>query len=310
MKTFVLSDESLNSQGFRVMTEGIVLDQFKKNPVMLFSHNMDMLPIGVWENIRVEDGKLLADAVFDQEDEEAKKIEKKVENGIIKCCSIGFRVLEWSEDPELLLPGQKYDTVTKAELIECSICAVGANRNAMALYDSNGEKIEITEEKMLSLGFKKIDKPLQSGSVNKISKNMAEKEIKELQEERDNLQKQLEEQSRELQQLRETAAANHQANIEALLSAAVEDGRIAASAKDKWKKLMDADFEGARDVLADLQKRVSLSEMMKPGQKGGSYTGKTWDELDKEGKLMEYKDADFEGFKNMYKNKFGVEYKE
>lgn len=37
-KTFVLSDESVNSYGFRVLTDGIALDNFKKNPVMLWNH--------------------------------------------------------------------------------------------------------------------------------------------------------------------------------------------------------------------------------------------------------------------------------
>lgn len=36
--TFVISDESLNDQDFRVMTNGIDLTQFKKNPLMLWMH--------------------------------------------------------------------------------------------------------------------------------------------------------------------------------------------------------------------------------------------------------------------------------
>lgn len=302
-KTFVLSDESLNSQGFRVMTGGIDLSQFKKNPVMLFSHDSDALPIGVWENVRVEGDRLLADAKFDQQDEFAKKVESKVEQGILKCCSIGFRVLEWSEDPAMLLPGQRYDTVTKALLMECSICSIGANHNAMSLYDAKGERMELTEEKMLSLGFKRVET-----QINKLS--MTQEEINTLQEENKTLKEQMAEQANELKTLRDAAAAQHKANIEGALSAAVKDGRIVEGDREKWGKLMEADFDSAKSLLENLPKRTSLSEMIQGGSKGGNaYDGKSWDELDKAGQLAAFKESNPEGFATLYKKTFGVEYK-
>lgn len=129
--TFILSDESLNRYGYRVLTAGIALAAFKKNPVMLYGHNTWRPPIGRWENLRVENGKLLADAVFDKEDEEAKKLEAKVEQGIIKAVSIGFRVLEHSE--ENVVRGQRRPTVTKAELYEASLVTVPGNPGAVKL---------------------------------------------------------------------------------------------------------------------------------------------------------------------------------
>jgi len=36
-----------------------------------------VFPIGRWDNVRIEDGKLLADPVFDTEDENARKIAGK-----------------------------------------------------------------------------------------------------------------------------------------------------------------------------------------------------------------------------------------
>jgi phage head maturation protease len=103
-KTFILSDESINTQGFRVLTNGIRLDEFRKNPIMLWNHNSswrgtkdEQLPIGRWDNIRVEGGKLLADAVLDDGDDFAKEIARKVDKGIINMCSIGFAVIEQSE---------------------------------------------------------------------------------------------------------------------------------------------------------------------------------------------------------------------
>lgn len=310
MKTFVLSDESLNSQGFRVMTAGIDLEQFKKNPVMLYSHDPEVLPIGRWENVRVDGDKLLADAVFDEHDEFAQKVAKKVADEIVRCCSIGFRVLEWSEDPALMLPGQRYDTVTKAQLMECSICAIGANQNAMALYDAHGKKVELSDDALVALGFTKVAKPGQEpGSNNEQQKDM-DKKNEEFQQQNSTLLAENEQLKAEVKQLRDAAAKHHQAHIESVVSGAVADGRIDASEKEKWARLMGADAETAEQVLAAMPKRTSLSALVAPGGGKSQYDGKSWADLDKAGELSAYKAQNPEGFKALYKQTFGVDYVE
>ena len=79
-KTFVLCDSNtINSYGFRIRLEGMNLDRFRSNPVMLYQHDKFSV-IGRWENIRIEDGRLLADAKFDSEDELARQVEGKIRN--------------------------------------------------------------------------------------------------------------------------------------------------------------------------------------------------------------------------------------
>lgn len=69
---FICSDETLNSYGFYVLTAGIDMRKFLQNPIMLWNHSRsygsknDVLPIGRWENLKVEGGRLMADAVFDE----------------------------------------------------------------------------------------------------------------------------------------------------------------------------------------------------------------------------------------------------
>jgi HK97 family phage prohead protease len=152
-KTFVLSDESVNCYGFRVLTAGIDLTNFKNNPIMLWAHTRSwcdktdtILPIGKWDNVRIEAGKLMGDAVFDMDDDFAAKIAKKVEGGFIKACSIGFEVLEKSDLPEHITIGQTRSTVTRCKLIEVSITDIPANANAVTLYDDSGKIIELTAE--------------------------------------------------------------------------------------------------------------------------------------------------------------------
>lgn len=129
---FKVSDESLNSYGFWVVTNGIDLSGF--TGVMLYDHDRyRQLPIGTWENTRKENGALLTDANFDQEDDFAKSIMKKVEKGIIKGASIGLNIIEQSSDPKLMKPGQRRPTVTKCSLEEISVTPFPSNKNALRL---------------------------------------------------------------------------------------------------------------------------------------------------------------------------------
>lgn len=141
-KRFILSDESLNSYGYWVLTSGGHLDRFKKNPVMLWMHFRDegctywgeSKPIGHWEDIKVEDGVISAVPVFDLADELSQLICKKVEEGTINATSIGLRLIATSSNKDVLKPGQTRETVTEWELLEASFVDIPANANAVRLY--------------------------------------------------------------------------------------------------------------------------------------------------------------------------------
>ena len=145
--TFVLSTEALNSRGCRILLEGMRLKNFKRNPIMLYGHIQSwrdtkniVLPIGYWENIRIEDGKLMADAVFDQEDSFAKQIESKVRQKVLRACSVGVSVITTSEDPKYLVPGQSRPTIIECDLREASIVDFPANKDCIVLYDGATDK--------------------------------------------------------------------------------------------------------------------------------------------------------------------------
>ena len=123
-QTFILSDNSVNSHGFIVKTEGIDTTRFCKNPIMLYNHDRNGGIIGRWEKLRVVDGKLLADAVFDVKDGLGAMINDKVKRGFINSVSIGMNPLE-----ETIENGVR--TVIKSELVEVSIVDIPANPNAV-----------------------------------------------------------------------------------------------------------------------------------------------------------------------------------
>ena len=88
-KRIILSDSSLNRYGYRVLTSGMLLEAFKKNPVMLYMHFRDegspiwgeTKAIGHWEDIQLEGDVLSAIPVFDKVDQLSKDIAAKYEAG-------------------------------------------------------------------------------------------------------------------------------------------------------------------------------------------------------------------------------------
>jgi hypothetical protein len=146
-KTFVLHDESVNSKGFRMLTSGANLTIFRKNPVMLFMHDDYNMPIGKWDNIRIEGTRILADPVFDEKDTRAIGVMDKVNRGFLNMASMGaWAPEEMTDDPVLKLPGQTLPTVTKWTAREASIVTIGSNHNALALYDrETGSRIELND---------------------------------------------------------------------------------------------------------------------------------------------------------------------
>lgn len=303
-KTFCLSDESVNCYGYRVLIGGGDYEQFKKNPVMLYAHDGSTLPIGRWENLREEGGRLYADAAFDEEDATAMEIARKVAKGIIKCCSIGFDVLETDDREEMKLPGQEGCTVTKWRLMECSICPVGANMNAMALSAGGaGREPKAGSSVRMTNIMNIINNPKNRTS-------MTEEEINQMRAENERLRKENGEMSVERDALREQARLSHESDIEHELSAAVKEGRIEESDRETWKAMLNADLEHAKTALGKLPGRTSLSKVINGAAGGGAeYQNKTWAELDKSGQLTAYKAADLEGFKALYQRTFGLAYK-
>jgi len=149
-KEVIISNSSLNSYGFRVLTEGIDITQYQRNPVMLFMHHRafygnkdEILPIGRIDNIRIDGDNLIGTPIFDESDEFAQKIKAKWDNGTLRMVSMGIDLLEQSDSPDVLVQGQTRSTVTKSKLTEVSVVDIGANDDALVLYDENHNKIKL-----------------------------------------------------------------------------------------------------------------------------------------------------------------------
>ena len=147
-KEVIISTSGLNCYGGRVLTSGIDLTQVQKNPILLWMHrrsfDRDAMPIGRIDNLRTDGDRLIGTPVFDQNDEFAKKIESKWENGFLRMASAGIEIIETSDAPEHLLQGQTRRTITRCRLEEVSIVDIGGNDEALQLYDPSGKVLKLS----------------------------------------------------------------------------------------------------------------------------------------------------------------------
>jgi len=154
--SWVMSDYSVDTDLERVDPAGWDLKGFKRNPVVLWSHEHMRPAIGKVESPKVKDGQLVGRVRFSSKevDSFAAMIEGKVREGIINGGSVGFktRKIEIVDDPkanEILIH-------RKQELFEFSIVNMPANTNAMATRSAKLEEGKETKDSLDKL-FKKTD---------------------------------------------------------------------------------------------------------------------------------------------------------
>ena len=322
-KSFVLHDETLNTYGFRMLTSGADLTEFIKNPVMLLNHNDWSLPIGRWENIRTEGGKILGDPVFNLKDvkkDGGAEIAQLVSDDFIRMASIGaWPPLEVSDDQLLKLPGQTLPTVTKWKVREASIVTIGGNHNALAFYDADGNTIDLTDTSAViklvdSNSSQKMDEILRKilQLADNATVNDAAAAIRSIISDRDRLKTENVTLISRIDELNTAEKAKRKAESVALVDAAIKDGRMNATAKESFLKLFDTDFESAKASLEAIPVRKSITGQIEAGA-GTSATEladiqkKDWDTLDKEGKLVLLKDKYIDIYKEKFKARFGCD---
>ena len=310
MKRIVISDESLNSYGFWVVTDGIDLSAFLKNPVMLWNHNRDdhgtvnaQLPIGIWKDLRIENGVLTGEPVFDEKDEFALKIKQKYEAGILNACSMGFMPLEWSDAPEMLKEGQKVATVTRCRLMEISICDIPSNANAtVVLYDENSKTINLSDLPNMAIGPKINDMSKEIALKLGLEENASPQACVEAIQKKDEKIATLEAENKKLKEHEKAANDAKKAEAVRLLDDAVKTGRIDAKARPQFEKLFELDHEAAKAALAEMPERKPLTVQPPKGNAGGdersSWNYLDWMKKDPEG-LRKMKTEDPERFKTL-----------
>lgn len=125
---------AINRYGYVVKPDGIIIEDFVKNNVVLWSHDHERPAIGTIDinSFKITPKYVDAVVVFDliSGDSFAEMVYEKVKNGVINAGSIAFKIITSSEEP--LIKGQSGPSIIKWELWEFTICNIPALPDAIA----------------------------------------------------------------------------------------------------------------------------------------------------------------------------------
>lgn len=145
------SDETIDSYG-DIVEQKWDLERYATNPVVLYAHDSDDLPIGCAENVRVENGALRATLRFASAEANplAERVWRSIQEGTLRAVSVGFypRTVryEMRDDREVCV-------LSDNELREISVVPVPANPNALAQLRARaaGSRTEVSPMSTIAL---------------------------------------------------------------------------------------------------------------------------------------------------------------
>lgn len=309
-----ISNETLNCYGTWIVTKGVVMEQFHRNPVMLWMHRRGMI-IGFVKDIKVADGDITGVPYFDEVTEESRTAKAQWEKGSLRMGSPNFEVLETSDAPDLKKPGQTAPTITKCKLLEFSLVDIGGNDDNIRLTYA-GEKIgKENARTKLALAMsensltnnKEMNEPkfqaiaLMLGLSSECGLGDVQNEVKALLAERNEcvkLRKQVEELNTEIKNMKSACIAS-------MVDEAIALGKLTAEKRDHFIAL--GEQVGSESLKLTLE---AMREATKPsmllGKRADTSGEKKWAELtDEELRLL--RDENPEKYKKLYKEEFGIE---
>lgn len=144
--TFVISTPSVDRMGDTIAVEGWKLDQFRKNPVVLWAHDSGSLPVAKASKVWIESGRLMATAEFTPSGMARfnDTVFDMLKAGFLNATSVGFAPLKYAftDDPQ-----RRYGIdFLEQELLEFSVVPVPANAEALVQARSAGIDIAPVRE--------------------------------------------------------------------------------------------------------------------------------------------------------------------
>ena len=263
---FIVNTENVNCYGYRILTDGIDTDQYLRNPVILYMHerftedNRGSEVIGRCVKLEKVGTELIAEIEFDVNDEFAKKIANKVQNGFIRMASMSADVKATSSELELALPGQTLETVTKCKLEEISIVDIGGNDDALKLSKSGKplqlNKLNLKNENMsklmtIALALSLAAETPEDVVVSEVQKLKLAKEASD----------------KKVIELQGTIAEIVLKEATALVEKAISLSLLPESLKATQIKAFESDFDGQKAILSKLISDAETAETQSENQK-------------------------------------------
>lgn len=303
-----ITNDSLNSYGTRVLTSGMEISQYERNPVLLYQHNRGQV-IGYVKDIKVENNEVTGELMFDCASELSQRCKKQFEFGSLRMVSVGIDVLETSEAKEHLVQGQTRATITKSKLFEVSLVDIGANDDAIVLH-KDGELITLSKDEKSSY--------LPLISNNQILTKMEQKTLcllLGLPETADEaaIKAAIEKLKTAQSELTKLEAENATLELERLVSTvdkAIVEKRIDATKKDQFVELgKKVGCQELQNVFAAMTPQTKLSAVI--GHHGGAPTGgeKTYKKLSEvpSSEILKLRAENPEEYKKLYMEEYGIE---
>jgi hypothetical protein len=261
IKTFTLSTETVMKMGNKrvlIKSDGLDLSCFSENPLMLADHDWTTGGIiGKWENVKIEGGKLLANAKFSTKKLKAIELKDLSDDDFLNAVSIGGTPLECHLET---IDGEEVLVCTKFLVLEASLCAVPMNKGCIAFYNQYYQPIEAwTFSDFITPN---IDKTTPDTDMDferfalamGLPKTATEAEIMAKMSEATAA-------ATNLAAFQKAQKDNQRAEMVGILDKAVADNRLDATLKDGYLTLSETNFDLVKKTIEALQAPVKLSDM-------------------------------------------------
>ncbi len=306
-----LTNDSLNSYGTRVLTDGLDIEQYNRNPVLLWMHQRGQV-IGTLTDIQKEHGEITAQLNFDEASELSQRCKKQWEFGSLRMVSVGIDILAWSDDPNLAVEGQTMATITKSKLTEVSVVDIGANDDAIRL-NYQGQQLNLSAGGACPLPslYNQSNQPQSTYPTEMDTKVLALKlGLPEGADETAIYAKidEIKATSTEVETLRAEKEAVIQREVEALVDGAVAEKKIELKMRDHFLQLgKSVGADNLRTTLQSMSPREKLSATL--NSSGQAVQPKTYAKLSDvpSEELMQLRESDPDRYKQLYKAEYGID---
>lgn len=135
--SFLLSSAAVDRENDSINQSGWQLDNYRKNPVVLWAHDYAQLPLGVASAVYVAPEGLKAVDRFSTDHELACTVAALIEKRFLNAVSVGFRALKWNWNEDRAFGID----VEESELLEHSVVPVPCHPDALIEARSLGHNI-------------------------------------------------------------------------------------------------------------------------------------------------------------------------
>lgn len=300
-----ITNDSLNSYGTRVLTAGMNVDQYNRNPVLLYMHERGQV-IGLVKDLSVDEGEVTGELVFDEATELSRRCKKQWEFGSLKMVSVGIDILETSEAKEHLVEGQTRPTVSRSKLLEVSLVDIGANDDAIVLR-RDGKTITMGMDGECCLPLLKNNKNEKEMELKKIALQLGLPETATEADVNARLEE-LKAAKQENEKLQKEKDALELSGITGVVEKAIAEKKIGSEKKEQFvelgKKIGADELQKTFDAM---QVQVKLSHIVGGGSVGSANGG--WKKLSDvpADELMKLRADDPAEYKRLYRAEYGME---